>query len=633
MMNGKDASVMKFTLVAALSVALMACKADSSGGGAESGDGNDGNVGGDGDVVSPQLVIEDGPAEGLVLYTTPEGAPDEEASFIDSLRELSRVSSDESDRLFEGLELVPQPLLLQAQYPEAFAFDRWLIGGDISEGEILAPWFLTHVSFLLAERDGVVALTPERAEMLNADVAEALAPEVQDLYVTNGKLPELPAEGSLTATDPDLIALYRLALENTVISEGQELSEDQQLHAFVRDAGAGVLDGRNRDGEPINEVQYDPVRFIPNYEPEIRDLASTYGNQSLNELVFGTEGQDGISAERFVSRDKRCEGFVDDFLANHAGSYVSLNAESVTGYDGAVTAGETTDLSLEQGGEVTLELDGGQELNLTEDDLYTCSRDNNFVRYVMGADSGLTDQREELVIAGIGTGEGSGDLLNQGGDGVGFYLATESGDQVAEFGNIDARGGYDDGQDGDPGDDPQQAACNVGGDSGYNSFADLEAETTTSGIVENAGSSIDGDAETAAEIWVAINLLGIGSSELEVTATGETLPLEDTNMDARILISTPGSPLNIGLFEVVSVEHSSTEDESDPTEILNSNLNLNSEVDLDVGGVFGDQNFSVIDVDNIESFNRLSINLGGVLSIGDRLNVHDVCYRESQSEG
>ena len=592
----------KWTLAAAVAgMALIGCRADDP----ETPESTEEERTVDGDTVI--VTQTDSDIEGRLIVNEIQGETGE-------LDELDRVAVEEADTLYDNLDAIPEVTVIQGQYFDRP--DRWSMAVDAEQGDILAVSPLTHLSFLLARRDGLAGVDGSWVEALQNEVLESLAPGVIDIHSGSGEFPELGDEGELGLADTDLLALYRLALEDVAQrEEDDEDAVDQQL----QDGGSGVVDGRDDAGEPLGAIQYDPLTFVPVYETKLGGLAAEFGSDALNAFITGDEDAEGVEAARFISRDARCDvEFTDNYFAANAGE-VALSVGELSGvYEERFGEQDEYRFDVSSDGTVTVTDDEGETLDVAQEALFTCSQsafdgtqERSLVRYV----TDLTDdgQRDELVMVG-----GGDEALVGEGDNGGIYLASEDGSDLAVFGDVDPRGGFEDPAE----DEPRTAAsCSL---EGFNSFGPgvdgvtIEEDTTGLAGINNADLAVDGDKETAATMNVFLGLLGLGSAE--IVASAEAAP-EDAGQteQATVLVSIPDSILNLSLLDSITVETFLDGEE----QASNVNLNL---LELDIAGGFNDASLRALEMDS-GAFDALRIYINaGVLGMDIRLQVHDICY-------
>lgn len=540
----------------------------------------------------------------MVLYA----AGDEE------LREVNQVSADDADELFTDVT-IPNPSVVRARWMDAP--NRGAIATDIKEGDTLAMWYLPHVSYLLGERDGWNRLDAAATDTLNSEVGDALAPEVDNLHAATGDLDEEPEAGSLGVNDPDLIGLYRMALGNLVMSDSDQ--QEDELEAFLNDAGSGVLDGRDRDGYPLDSVQYQSLSFNALYEMELTSLARDFGNDHLVETITDDGDSEGVETARFVSGDARCDDqFVSDYFEPNSQEDVELEAvEAKAEYGDLFTPGEKYSFSIEEDGTVTVTDDNDETLTVSRDKLFTCSQkafdgsqERSLVRYVSDSLSGTaSEQREELVMVGSG-----GEALAGEGDAGGIYIATESGDRLAVFGDVEPYKGYE------PPDQNESSAC---GFDGYHYFAregenvTATTDTTLGASIDNEELFVDDEPGTAASITTNVSLGG--SAEAELRATADSTPMTDLE-NVLVLVSVPDDLLSLEVLDGVTIttfEDGEQQDEHSEVKLANT----------DLAGTLNDDNLRIIEFSTTKPFDSLQFTVdGGVLDLNTEIQAHEACY-------
>lgn len=625
MLNGKDASLMKFVFVAALSVVLMACKADSpaSSVGSDGETGVDSETGADsGAGVGPdnnvQVVTDSGSAGSLRL-----SEPD--ASEESGLRELNTVSLSESDTLFDGIETIPEIAVIQSLVSDGE--NRGGIPTDVSSGTFIALNPFTQVVFGLAQRDGFVELSGSRVERLNNNVRQALTPEVTNLYSGRGALSELPEseEGSLGLSDPELILLYRLGIEAIAANEGmegedvtvpEEREDEPRLSVLLDDLASGVVSGFDRNGLELTGLPYNPLPFEGRYDTALNAFAGEFGNEELQELIADQ------SFTRFISRDSRCDGErVINYFGQQADT-VELDVREETGrFEGETSDPQSFNLAGAESGTgvgITTEI-GGTEISVGEDDLFTCSLNENsdgeligLVRFVTELENEEGEQEPHEVT-----------LVDDGDDELGIYIASDSGDELAAFGDVNPRGGW---RNPDDGDGENTTACGVSTET-YEYFGnagggDVVADSDTQPVasVDNPGRVVDTDASTASLLSVEFGLAGIGQAEVSATLEEGTIDPGE-NGEAAALIAVPDSAANLNLFENATLATYLDGEEQSST----TNLNL---LDVDLGGIFNDDSIKRVVVETGgEAFDEIRFRINsGVLSADIRTQVFEFCH-------
>ncbi|TDT43043.1 hypothetical protein DES49_0849 [Halospina denitrificans] len=550
----------------------------------------------------------------MVLYA----AGDEELS------EVNRVSMDHADKLFSDVT-IPNPAVVEAQWKDAPNHGSIVTG--MAEGDTLAMWHLPHVGYLLGERDGWAQLNATRTDALNKAVGDSLAPGVDNLHAATGYLDEDPESRSLGVNDPDLITLYRMALESLVMSDSTQ-AEDE-LEAFLNDAGSGVLDGRGRNGYLLDLVQYNPLKFNPLYKMELSGFAREFGNDELIRTITDDGDTEGVEPRRFVSSDGRCDDqFVSNYFRANAQADIKLDAVEVNGqYGDFLEQGVTYTFAIDEDGTVTVKDSNGDTVTDGNDDpltvarpeLFTCSQqafdgsqDQSLVRYVSDSlSSAAPEQREELVMVGSGDQALAGE-----GEGGGVYIATESGDQLAVFGDVDPYRGYE-----PPKEDSVSSACGL---DGYYYFA-REAENVTAttetpdlgASIDNEELFVDGEAGTAASITIDLSLLGSGTADL--TATADEAPMGDLENVLVLVSRADDESLSVSALDGVTI---TTYKDGEVQTVYEEGTFL----DADLAGTLSNDNLEVIKFSTTKAFDTLEFSVDGNLELDTGIEVHEACY-------
>lgn len=625
-------------MVFALVLALAGCRADDLAS-SSSSSGSDG-----GDPTNP---AGSGDENQLIVYELVE-VQGEDGEVETELVEIASGSADSSETLFDELEEIPGIVFIQAPVLRgADNIDLWAVlpGADIERGQRFTVNPFSYIAYRIMQRDGFENLTPARVRTINDSVRDGLMPGVDNFLAELWDLDGIP---ELAGGDQDLATLYTLALHKmTVAVNHQDEEGDVEVPAvnsrlalaredLAIDGGSGVFDGRDANGVPGVNLPYNPLRFSPRYETAATSVAFEFGIEAFVDEVSEKE------TVRFLNADARCDSeFIADYFGLNQGD-LSLPTEAVNGYEDLFTEEEDTVFDFHADGRLGIL---GDEMidHIAADDLFTCAQTNfdnpetpSLVRFV--TDINGNGERDEVVIVGTGDQGRAGT-----GDRGGIYIASESGDKLAVFGNVDAFGGWrppeedddddgdDDNGDGDNGNggtepDPSDPiACsagdfksftnNVGGDQ-----AVASGDTTgLSASVTSPELAVDGDLTTATGLNIPLSVL-LGQASLTVGESPQGV-LDDAT-ELAVVVSAPDSILNLTLLDSINVETLLDGERQD------NNLNLGL-LDLDIAGFFNDENLRFITVDTTDStFDGMAIHLNaGVLSVDARLQVHDICYR------
>ncbi|MGM0449419.1 MAG: hypothetical protein ACQERE_01205 [Pseudomonadota bacterium] len=628
MWTSKSASAFHLILITAFSLILMGCQADDSSSSSSDGGNTGPDSGGVGADNNVQVQV-DGQGDGtLILYRLPEEG--------NELEELNRAPIAESDTLFD-IETIPDVSVVQAEMFEDE--NRWGVPVNVEQGDFIALSPLTQVVYNLAGRDGITSLDVDRVETLNEEVREGLAPGVNDLYAGSGALEELPEDGGLAVTDPEVILLHRLGLEAVAANEGTEENpalenpqerEESQLNDLLDDLGSGVVSGYGRNGFELTNLPYNPLTYIERYETALEQYAEDYGNDAVNQLINGnTSGEEGPSTgesaySRFVSRDARCENTeeLDQFFGGLESADLSAESGAVAG---KYEAGNDVTFNFEGVGissEVPTE-DGTETIGVGQDSLYTCAlteteNDNGetqligLVRFVQDIDD--DGELDEVTVVDDGEGQ------------LGVLIASDSGTDYAGYGDVNPLGGGrdDDNNEGnEPGNgDDSVAGCGFDSLDAFATRGEVTAETDTVGLgsVSNVENAVDDDTSTTATLSVPIGLLGAGQAEV-IAQTDQPIQPE-TNGRVAALISIPDSIINLNVLENYTIDIYSDGEQ------VASNVDLNL-ADVDVAGAFNQDNVRLVEVDSsgVDSFDEVRFRVNaGVLSTDIRTEVHELCY-------
>ncbi|MDX1589726.1 MAG: hypothetical protein R3296_12380 [Oleiphilaceae bacterium] len=538
-----------------------------------------------------------------------------------SLTEIDRVPMEQANQLLTEINTIPDVLLYQARL--VGQPDIWGLISNPRAGEIrhLSPF--TQIGYRIAQRDGFDTLSVSRVDEINDSVRDSLAPQVDSLFSSIRDLSVLPESGSLGDNERDTHTLYTMVLRSMVVNpqspgdEAANFSPDDEsarvavaLDDLTIDGGSGVFDGRNADGEPVPNLNYNPLRFLPRYSTALDAAAFEFANGALQDRVEGTE------LARFMNRDLRCDQeFVDSYFSANAGE-LTLDARRVDGFEALFNQGEEYGFMLQENGDLSFFTEQ-ENVNLARAELFTCSSGENsqvsLVRYV--SDITGDGQREEIVI--VGTGD---QALAGSGTGGGIYIATESGDRLAVFGNVNPFGG------GINPTQPQAERALCAGVEDLFSFSlnglNTQAQGVTSGetsSVSNPELAADGALTTAATLSIEVGGL---MNFARVDVSNDLPPMSADNAGrVAIVASVPDSMLSIGLLESLTVTTLRN------GQVLSTDEDLTVvEVDLLEQTGFSGQRLIVMDAAG-EPFDEVRVELrAGLLSVDAQVQVSDTCY-------
>lgn len=538
-----------------------------------------------------------------------------------SLTEIDRVPLEQANQLLSEVSNIPDVLLYQARL--VGQPDIWGLVSNPQAGEVLHFSPFTQIGYRIAQRDGFDTLSVQRVDAINDSVRDSLAPQVGSLFSPIRDLSVLPESGSLGNNERDLLTLYTMVLRSMVVNPETPQDEDPNfspdddsarvavaLDDLTIDGGSGVFDGRNASGEPVPDLNYNPLRFLPRYSTALDAAAFEFAGDSLQERVEGTE------LARFINRDLRCDqGFVDDYFSKNSGE-LTLDARRVEGFENLFTQGEDYGFLLQENGDMSFFTDQ-QDINLAREELFTCSSGEDsqvsLVRFV--SDINDDGQREEVVI--VGTGE---DALAGSGTGGGIYIASESGDQLAVFGNVNPFGG------GINPTQPQEELALCAGVEDLFSFAlngqNTQATGETSGMtssVTNPEFAADGALTTAATLSIEVGGL---MNFARVDVTNDLPPMSSENAGrVAIVASVPDRMLSVGLLESLTITTLRNGNELSSDESLSV-----VEVDLLEQLGFSGQRLIVMNAGG-EPFDEVRVALqAGLLSVDAQIQVADICY-------